>query len=151
MIKLAALLNSTRLSQILLLVLTEFTQIKKNNPDISICLFVEQQEFSPVKIEFPIFHVSDCYFFDGIVIANSIGDANKLRFFPGPTQKYYYLHNLEHIYVQGKKYHELSSIYNDKNLKLIAPSKHYYNIFSKYWKKPDSIIENFHISELLNV
>lgn len=150
LIKLGILLDSTRLSQILISVLTELTILKKND-NVAHYLFVEQQEATPVKIDFPIYHLSDAYFFPGTMIANSLAGANKLRHFAGPKQKYFYLWNLEWIYLKEKNYGEISNIFNDRRLKLIAPSKHYATLYKKYWREVDYTLENFHISELLGV
>jgi len=144
--KLGILIEKIQPNQVLFEILSELDYIRENT-DYDLVFFTDEVSALPVKLNYPTFNVADAYFYDGTVIANDVASANKLRHFSNKRQ-YFYIHNLEWLYIAERRFKQVYDIYNEVDL--IVPSESYNNLLSKYWVKPKHILPRFSIRNLLS-
>ena len=85
------------------------------------------------------------------VIAKSLETAQRLLSSPAPIKKFFYVNNLEWLYSRNNNYDELSEIYANDNIELIARSEYHFDLLQKSWKKPVAIIEDFNYIKVLEL
>lgn len=151
MIKLGIIFDKIVTNQIVVSLILQLEQLSKINSELAIAIFAEEQFPLPMKINFPIYPLADAYFSDYIFIANNIGTANKLVYFPNTSSKFYFIHFPEWLYIKNKKFAELNTIYNSKKLELVVPSLDYQQIVQKTWNRTPLLIERFSLQKLLNL
>ena len=99
---------------------------------------------SKLSMQIPVAFMdsSECFSFDGECIATCLNTAETLLSFPGPTQKFLYVWDLEWMH-DVHPHERLSKIYNNPEIKLIARNQRDYDILKKEWNEPTAIVENF--------
>lgn len=107
-----------------------------NKTDADIVAFVSNQ-VKPWQIPtFASMNINEAFDFDGIVVATDLYTAEKLSKFPGPRQRYFYVWDLDWMRGSCKwTFEELSDIYNDRQLKLIARSDDHKRIIEQCWNR----------------
>lgn len=152
MVRLGIIFDKIGVDQITVGMIKRLDSLKEGRPDLSICLFAEEQSWAPVPIKFPILPIAEAYFADYTMVANNVGTANKLLKFPNAAAKYFFVHNPDWLYVQNKRFSNLYNIYGNEKLKLVVPSVDYSNIIEKSWnRKPEFIIEGFNLQKFMEI
>jgi len=90
------------------------------------------------------FHSSDCYGYDGPVIATNLVSAKKLIRFPSPKPKFFFCDDIEWIRFPQKQYESLEAVYRNQNLTLLARCNDHARLIESAWNvKVDNVIENY--------
>lgn len=150
--KLAFVFDKLDISQITISIIRQLDKLKESKPDISICLFTEEQSWIPIPVRFPILSLADGYFADYTMVCNNISVANKLRNFPNAKERFFFLQAIEWLYIKNKQFSELHNIYCSNNLKIVAPSMDYAKIFERTWnRQPDMVVDGFKLDLFLEL
>lgn len=107
-------------------------------------IVVFYMNISNLSMQIPIAFMeqSECFSFDGTVIATSIETAERLLTFPGPTKKLFYVWNMEWIN-NPQPYSRFVNVYNNPSIDLVARSSRDAAILTEIWKPPVDVVENF--------
>lgn len=104
-----------------------------------------------IILPFTTMNISEAYDFRSPTIATSLITAERLLHFPGPTQKYFYVWDLEWLR-SATTYEEMSKVYNNERLSLIARSDDHAKVIKDAWNRDVSaIVEDCDVSKLLEV
>ena len=148
MIQFGFLIKNITLSQHGLQLLHNLNRIVDTNCDISPVVFYETYSTPPYSPRFAMIQNREAWLFDGPIITTSIEFVQTLLQCPKPNPKYFYVWNLDWMYLPPTQLTFLQNIYMNDNLQLIARSEHHARIIENCWKKPVSIIEGFNHHEL---
>ena len=85
------------------------------------------------------------------VISTNLDTTRRLIKSPSPTKKFFYVNNLEWLYMPHINYDELVDIYTSDKVELIARSKTHFELLESCWKKPVAIIEDFEAKDILEL
>ena len=100
---------------------------------------------------FGLMNLSEAYDYKGVLIATDVNSASRILEYPGTTDKFFYVWDLEWIRMQQKQYEVLDIVYNNPKMPLIARSKRHFNLLKNLWSKPIGITENCNVNELYNI
>ena len=125
--------------------------ISNNMVNTDIIIFTKEPSAPVLTPLFAIMPETEIWGFDAPVISTSLETASTLLQATGPTQKYFYVWDLEWMRLQDFMHSNLSAIYNNENIELIARSKRHRNIISKCWRSPSHIINDFDHKDLIRV
>jgi hypothetical protein len=87
----------------------------------------------------------------GVAIATDLTTAQRLIRVTGPKKKYFYIWNLEWVNMPNINYDIMSSIYNHKDIELIARSESHSKLIEKMWRKPKFIMDDFDVDTLRKI
>jgi hypothetical protein len=122
------------------------------NQGHEVTVFYEIPSIPCVSIGFGIMQIHEAFSYDAPVIASNINLACKLASFPGPSEKFFYLWDLEWLRMPQKQYSMLQSIYRNPAYKLIARSKEHASVIESCWNVPVAgIVENFNIEHIVRM
>lgn len=103
-------------------------------------------------LPFAIMNIGEAYDFRGPVVATTLISAEKLLKFPGPTSRYFYIWDLEWMRETGMTYEELSNVYNNPQISLIARNEDYARVIERCWNRsPIDVVENCDMAKLMKV
>jgi len=85
------------------------------------------------------------------VIATNFENALQLIDQPLPTKKFFYVMDLEWLYMSDSNYDVLKQVYTHKDIHLIARSDNHARILKSCWKEPVATIENFDYREVIKL
>jgi hypothetical protein len=115
--------------------------------DAPLTIFCEDQIIPTYHYTFPTMSMIHAYPYTGTLIATSLSTANKLNGFPSAFKRYFYIWDLEWLYIKDKKYEELLKIY--QSVDLICRSNHHGNIVEKMWNvEVKHVVRDFNLKEL---
>jgi len=108
------------------------------------------REYFPLPITplFAMMQELEVYGFFHPIIATSFETANRLLHTPGPTKKFFYVMDLEWLYMGTLVYEQLVNVYANEDIELIARSEEHFKLLTDCWKKPIAIIENFNYKDI---
>ena len=86
--------------------------------------------------------------FEHPVISTTVESTRKLIKSPQPTKKFFYVMNLEWLYMQSILYDDLQKVYTHKDIELIARSSSHFKLLESCWKKPLCTIEDFNYKQI---
>lgn len=123
--------------------------VESINQDLTLFFY----EISPecIRPNFAVMNLAEAYNYDGILIATDANSASRIIEFPGTINKFFYVWDLEWIRMRNKEFENLSTIYNNHKLPLIARSQNHYDILKKIWKEPIGICEDANVEELFKI
>lgn len=104
-----------------------------------------------MRPNFASMNLSEAYNYDGLLVATDANSASRIIEFPGTTNRFFYVWDLEWVRMQNKQFEDLSVIYNNDRLPLIARSKTHYDLIKKIWKEPIGICEDADIEQLYKI
>lgn len=138
-------LSGTDLAHRLIVSINNFLE---KNPDSDVIAFVENQSKPVETPHFAVMNVSECYEFDGIVIATSLSTAEKLLRMPGPTRKIVYLWDLWWV-GDGRYFEEYQRVYGNESLELVVRNDFHRKVMLNVWNRPDiKVVSDFEIERL---
>lgn len=110
-------------------------------------------EISPecAGLKFSAMNLSEAYNYNGILVATDTNSASRILEFPGTTNKFFYVWDLEWTKVPEKQFENLSVVYNNDKLPLIVRSQVHYDILKKIWKEPIGICEDANAEQLYKI
>ena len=142
-------LNKLNIEQKDITIINELNKLVNKYWDLCpIVFFSEYAKTSTVPL-FARMPIEEVYCFSNPVIANDIESATLLLNCPCPTRKMYYLWDLEWIYDDKFNFNKYSLIYN--SFEIIVRSQSHYNLFSKIWRQPNYLIEDFNYEQIRNL
>lgn len=118
---------------------------------VDIIVFHDEWDISPIDTAFMMLQKQHMWSYEGILVATDIRSAEQVLKSPGPSKKYFYLWNLEWLYIPGFTNARLSNVYQNPDLDLIVRSTYHADLVTKCWKKPVSIIEDFDKNEFTKI
>lgn len=147
--KLGFVVHSLNPGQLPYQLITSSNELLRTRDDIDISLFYCFNSVICVEPKFALYGLIDCFSFDGHTVATSIQTASRLLDYPGPRRAgklYYFCNDLCWIRLQPKQYEQLSQIYLNKDIELIARSQHHFDIIKSVWKEPIGVVENANVA-----
>ena len=94
---------------------------------------------------------TDIWGYDAPVIATDLASAKTLLSASGPTEKLFYVWDLEWLRLPDYNHEELSKIYNNDDIKLIARSDRHYMLIKECWKEPEFVMPDFSPNALMGI
>lgn len=90
-------------------------------------------------------HVVEAYNYDGPIIATCLNTAQLLINMPSPNPKFFFVNDLEWLYMKERNFHLLSSIYRHPSLTLLCRSKYHQSFIENCWNVPvKAIVDRYH-------
>ncbi len=114
--------------------------------------FYENLSKYSVNPNFACMHAVELWGYDGPVIACNLNMANDIIKIPTIPKKYFYIWDLEWIFLEDKEYSRLKDIYSNPELTLITRNQDYVHIIEKVWNvKVPHIVENFNLDKIASI
>lgn len=148
--KIGILVPTLDTSQAGLCIVLNLNALRDACNDISTTVFIQDYGKLMVEPKFPIMQVREAWGFKGVLIATNLETARILDYIPGPSQKLLYLWQLEWM-LCDETYQQMSELYQNDTIELIARSTSYADLISQLWKKPIEIMENFDYEKLIRI
>jgi hypothetical protein len=120
-----------------------------NNNDTDLIAFLTNRVNPKTHPSFGTMNINEAFDYDGCVIATNLYDAFKLVNFPGPKYRYFYLWDLNWC---GFGFEELSELFNNPKLKIIARNPEHKDIIETCWnRKVHHVIPNCDVSTFVEM
>lgn len=119
--------------------------------DMDIIVFHDEWDMLPIDTAFMMLQKQHMWSYEGILVATDIRSAEQVLKSPGPSKKYFYIWNLEWLYLQSFNNARLANVYQNPKLELIVRSEYHADLVSKCWKTPSFIIEDFDKNEFKKI
>ena len=146
------LVKNIDLSQHGLHLLGNLNSLVAEYPDLCPIVFYETYSTLAYPAHFAMVQHKEAWLFDGPIIASSIDMVQTLLQCPRPNPKFFYVWNLDWIYMSPNQpsiqLSFLNHIYTNDDIQLIARSEQHARIIENCWKKPASIIEDFNYHDI---
>lgn len=127
-------------------------EVTTNVVDPDIMVFYENLVRPCYPLKFATSNIADAWNYSGNLITTTLSSAYKSIRFPAPSNKYFYVFNLEWIKMPNKLYENLAEVYQNPNLKLLARSQEHANLIEEAWARPvRAVIKDFNIDALAKV
>jgi len=151
MIKAGILVKKVDNSQLGYYVTKAINHIAENFVNTDVVVFAREHVVPPVMPLFSTMPETDIWGYDAPVIATDLETARVLIDSCGPTKKYFYVWDLEWLRLGEFSHKQLSDIYNNEEIELIARSNRHYMIIKECWKEPSFVMSDFNPSTLMEV
>ena len=151
MIKAGIMLNKVDNSQIGYYATKSLNYIAEKQVNVDIVMFVKEHAVHPVIPLFATMSETDIWGYDAPIIATDLSSAKTLINSSGPTKKYLYVWDLEWLRLPEYNHEELSKIYNNNNIELIARSDRHYMLIKECWKEPAFVMPDFSPNSLMGI
>ena len=125
--------------------------ISENMVNVDIVVFTQEPSAPPLTPLFAVMPETEVWGFDAPVISTSLETASTLINATGPSKKYFYVWDLEWMRLDRYMHKELSKIYNNKKIELIARSKRHQLITGQCWRYPSHIMNDFNHKDLMRI
>ena len=146
----SVLIENTGASQIAFFVIGAINNLTNSRPNIDVILFYENKHKDCISTNFSTMQISECWGYNGPVIATSFSTAKKLINLPSTSKKIFYVWNLEWMGVN--KYEDYEGVYTNKNIELVARSDDHKKIIENTFnRKVSRVISDFNIQDILEV
>ena len=119
--------------------------------NVDVVMFVKELAVHPVMPLFATMSETDIWGYDAPVIATDLASAKTLLSASGPTEKLFYVWDLEWLRLPDYNHEELSKIYNNDDIKLIARSDRHYMLIKECWKEPEFVMPDFSPNALMGI
>lgn len=143
MIKSGILVNKLDMSQLGYSMTVSVNELLNENNDLDVLVFYETWGKAPTQTQFCMMMERECWGLQGNLISTDIRTTERMIRCPGPRKKYFYVWNLEWVFMDGLSFEYLSSVYCHPSIELIARSQSHAKILTETWKKPAYVMENF--------
>ena len=151
MIKAGILLKKIDNSQLGYYVTKAVNKIAENVINTDIIVFAREHVVPPIMPLFSTMPEADIWGYDAPVIATDLETAMVLIDSCGPTKKYFYVWDLEWLRLGQFNHKQLSDIYNNEDIELIARTNRHYMIIKECWKEPSFVMPDFNPKTLMEV
>lgn len=148
--KIGVLLNNLGPSQLAYYLIKNGNTFVENGTNDLVAFFYE---IAPecMRPNFAIMNLSEAYNYNGILIATDVNSASRIIEFPGTVNRFFYVWDLEWVRFSKKQFEDMSVVYNNDRLPLIARSQTHYNLLKRIWKEPIGICEDANIEQLYKI
>jgi len=124
----------------------------EKHDDVDSVLFYHNLTPTVAKPNFAVANLFEAYAYNGRLISTDLNNASRSLDYIGTKQKYFYPIDLEWTKLQNRQYEQLSQIYCNEKLPIIARSENFKQIFEKTWgSKVIGVVENFNFGQLVKV
>jgi hypothetical protein len=89
--------------------------------------------------------------YDGVLISTSLPTTVILGSNIRAKKKYFYVYDLEWMFLQKPIFKQINGLYNNPDIELIARSQSHYDLLTKLWKEPVAIVDNFKYTDLMKL
>lgn len=127
----------------------ELNKLVQKYYDLCPVLFFGEYAKIPYKALFARFPIKDVFCFKEPVIATDIKSALLLKECICTPRKILYMWDLEWLYRTEYSFDIYSNIY--QSFEIIVRSESHYNLFTKIWRKPDYLIEDFNYDKIRTI
>lgn len=121
------------------------------NKDSQICPSAFFSDIRPINFQLPMFgiyNLIEAFSFKGPVFATNLSLAQKLVRFPGPSQKFFYVWDLEWLR-RPFQYEQYVGIYRNPALKLIARSDEHKTLLENNFNRSVfGVIDDFNFEQM---
>ena len=122
--------------------------IAEKMTNVDIVMFVKEHAVHPVMPLFATMAETDIWGYDAPVIATDLASAKTLLSASGPTEKFFYVWDLEWLR-DPENYHTLLAIYRHSDIKLIARSETHAKAIKNFCNREVvGIMDDFNLSDL---
>lgn len=147
MIRVGFLIKSMGASQQAVYLTSQMNLLVHQKPDYSVCSFYRNYDPMAIQPLFALLSEYDAWSFDGICVSTDIDSTKTLIKCPSPKKKFFYVWDMEWTFDATSKFSDMNYVYNNPEIELICRSKFHYNIISKIWKPPKTIIEEYNYEQ----
>lgn len=150
MIKLGFLCNDLGANQFAYSLISSSNKfLEKNMNKVDIVGFFKNLAPFVIQPHFAIMNITEIFDYDGILIANSLIDAQQILKCPGPQKRVLYNYDLDWLRLPQRNYEAISEIYQNPNLELWARSQHHKDLIELTFNcKVKFILPDVNIGEI---
>jgi hypothetical protein len=116
-------------------ILHEADEYVQRSKDLDVIVFYQNVVKTWKNPSFAMMNISEAFNYSGVAIATDLITAEKVKHFPGPSGRFFYVWDLEWLRSINYSYESLRSIYTDPNLTLIARSKSHADQIERNWNR----------------
>lgn len=128
-----------------------YSLFSKFDGSVNLIGFFEQQSKSPFSPRFATMQLHEAWGFPGPLVATSLLLATKIVDFPISKKKFLYVWDLEWLYNKNEDFLSFASIYQNKNIHLIARNEDHASAIEYTWnRKVSAIVEDFNMEQFKN-
>ena len=114
-------------------------------------VFFQKYGYNPINKLFAMMQEVEVIDFPHPVIALSLSLANRLLNTAVPSRRLFYVMDLEWLYLETLIYEEVSEIYCNDKIELIARSDSHAKLLTECWKEPIAVIQDFNYLEIQKI
>ncbi len=145
---LGVLIRSPGLGQPEISIVDSLNKMVTTYADVEPILFFRDYGPQPIRMNFALMHNLEAWSFDGNLISNDLETTKIMLACIRAPKKFFYVWDLEWVYKDNFSFREMSVIYNNDEVELIARSPSHAKIIENCWKKPTAIIEDFNYEQI---
>ncbi len=152
MIKFGIMVNNIGASQMSYYIVRNINRIYDTRDDLDVIVYYQVIHKQTLPHRFATMQVTECWNQHTPIIATSLSTAHKLLEFPGPTQKLYYIWDIEWLRPDNSNYELHRHAIVNPELTLIARSREHADIIENCFnRKIEHIVDDFNIEQILEV
>lgn len=150
--KLGIALHNLGASQLNYSIISNVNKFMKSNYKTDIICFYENVVKQSMPLDFACMQAIELWGYDGPVVATNLNLALDICKIPSISKRYFYIWDLEWVYMDDKNYNKLLEVYSNPDLTLITRNKDYADLLKSVWNiKVDEIVEDFNIEKLMDI
>lgn len=115
-----------------------------------ILAFVQDPASTAITPPFAVMNVAEAFDFPGAVVATSVGTAENLLTFPGPSRRFFYAWDLEWLRYPGRS-EDFLRVYRSPHLDLVARCDSHARLLERCWNTKVSAVSDDPISLFLEL
>ena len=143
-----AIVDTLAYSQKIHEITNQMNKLENLDEHYDFILFYTSLHAINIKARFAMMDSVEIYGYPHPMIATSLNTAKMLKNCYSCQKKFFYMYDLEWMY-SNLPYVEVSEIYMDERINLIARSDSHANIIEQCWKKPITVIEEFNYEQII--
>ena len=133
------------------LLLTNLNNIVTEHSNYSPTIFYQNVTQPPIGSCCVKMHYMHSWNYDGVLISTSLPTTVILGSNICAKKKYFYVYDLEWMFLQKPIFKQINGLYNNPDIELIARSQSHYDLLTKLWKEPVAIVDNFKYTDLMKL
>jgi hypothetical protein len=131
-------------------ILREAHEYVQKSKDLDIIVFYQNVVKTWKNPSFAMMNISEAFNYSGVAVATDLVTAEKMKHFPGPSGRYFYVWDLEWLRSTKRSYESLRDIYTDPNLSLIARSDSHASQIERSWnRKVSAVVPHCELASLV--
>ncbi len=145
---LGVLVKNPGLGQPEMLIVDSLNKMVSVYTDVEPILFFRDYGPQPLRMNFALMQNLEAWSFDGTLISTDLETTRIMLACIRSPKKFFYVWDLEWVYQDKFNFKEMSSIYNNDELELIARSPSHAKVIENCWKKPIALIDDFNYEKI---
>jgi hypothetical protein len=151
MMGLGFLIKNFSLGQRDILMVRNLNNLASETADFVPIVFFQEYGKSLLIPNFCLMQSQELWSFDGYTFATDLMAAQALIKCPLAKKRYFYVWDLEWLYLKQYTYRAMANIYCNDELDLIARSDSHAKILANNWKEPCTVIPDFNYHQLVEL